>query len=152
LSATTTHLDISGGSSKSSGGGTATKDAMTTSLDRQEFDIASKPVKEKEPLTTIESDSELTTNNKENNSNSMNGLPTQTAAAVSGGNSSGSQLPTVKPCSMCHIPYNQGSVPFRISMLKCAICKYETVNMHKSITCLPHFLSIADVEKYRTSY
>nr|CAD7259953.1 unnamed protein product [Timema shepardi] len=29
----------------------------------------------------------------------------------------------VSTCSLCHIPYNEASVPFRVTMLKCAICR-----------------------------
>uniref|UniRef100_A0A1Q3G2Q2 Putative ca2+-dependent phospholipid-binding protein n=1 Tax=Culex tarsalis TaxID=7177 RepID=A0A1Q3G2Q2_CULTA len=30
-------------------------------------------------------------------------------------------------CSMCHIPYTQSSIPFRVNMMKCAICRNGNV-------------------------
>ncbi|KAI5729779.1 hypothetical protein M8J76_006565 [Diaphorina citri] len=29
----------------------------------------------------------------------------------------------VLPCRFCHVPYNEASVPFKVNLLKCAVCK-----------------------------
>lgn len=35
----------------------------------------------------------------------------------------GSQDVDVSGCSVCHIPYSENSVPFRVNMQKCAVCR-----------------------------
>lgn len=95
------------------------KEIMTSSLDRQEFENG-KDVKNGIPVkvndeTKTDSDQELNSSaqNKENNQNIINATPP----------------PKILPkanctnCSICHIPYSQTSVPFRINMKKCAVCK-----------------------------
>lgn len=37
--------------------------------------------------------------------------------------SDGYELESVSTCSICHLPYSEGSVPFRVTMLKCAVCR-----------------------------
>lgn len=92
---------------------------MTSSLDRQEFENG-KDVKNAIPLkvdeTKTDSDQELNTSsaqNKENNQNVINATPPPKILPKS----------NCTNCSICHIPYSQTSVPFRINMKKCAICK-----------------------------
>lgn len=36
-------------------------------------------------------------------------------------------LPTLSACSLCHLPYNEASVPFRVDVTKCAICRRAKV-------------------------
>ncbi|XP_046986821.1 C2 domain-containing protein 5 isoform X3 [Schistocerca americana] len=70
-----------------------TKELMTTSLDRTDFE-KDKPVSSV-PLST---------------------LPKMQCVLES---SDGDNVPA---CSICHIPYSESSVPFRVTMMKCVVC------------------------------
>ncbi|KAJ9600683.1 hypothetical protein L9F63_026180, partial [Diploptera punctata] len=37
--------------------------------------------------------------------------------------SEGYDVEQISSCSVCHIPYSESSVPFRVTMLKCAVCR-----------------------------
>lgn len=93
---------------------------MTTSLDRQEFENG-KDIKNTNAIkiideTKTESENDLNSisaQNKENNQNIINATPPPKNLPKS----------SCTNCSICHIPYSQTSVPFRINMKKCAVCK-----------------------------
>ncbi|XP_023709437.1 C2 domain-containing protein 5 isoform X3 [Cryptotermes secundus] len=75
------------------------KELMTTSLDRTDF--------EREKTTPQKGDFTLPF---------MQGSKVRHL-------SDGYELDPVSTCSVCHIPYSECSVPFRVTMLKCAICR-----------------------------
>nr|CAD7459180.1 unnamed protein product [Timema tahoe] len=75
---------------------------MTTSLDRTEF-----------------SD----TNGKNTPQKNDHSTATVVNATKSKSSPRESVEAEVSTCSLCHIPYNEASVPFRVTMLKCAICR-----------------------------
>ncbi|KDR22889.1 uncharacterized protein LOC110841472 isoform X2 [Zootermopsis nevadensis] len=75
------------------------KELMTTSLDRTDF--------EREKSTAQKGDVTL---------------PFVPGAKVRHP-SDGYELESVSTCSICHLPYSEGSVPFRVTMLKCAVCR-----------------------------
>lgn len=70
-----------------------TKELMTTSLDRTDFEKDKPP--SAVPLST---------------------LPKMQCVLES---SDGDSVPA---CSICHIPYSESSVPFRVTMMKCVVC------------------------------
>jgi uncharacterized protein YbjQ (UPF0145 family) len=75
------------------------KELMTTSLDRTDFE-RDKTTPQKGDFT----------------------LPFVVATKVRH-SSDGYELDPVSACSVCHIPYNECNVPFRVTMRKCAVCR-----------------------------
>ncbi|XP_069698680.1 C2 domain-containing protein 5 isoform X4 [Periplaneta americana] len=76
-----------------------TKELMTTSLDRTDF--------ERDKSTPQKGDTTL---------------PFVPGTKVRHP-SDGYDLEPATTCSVCHIPYSETSVPFRVTMLKCAVCR-----------------------------
>lgn len=88
---------------------------MTSSLDRQEFENG-KDIKISNAIKVIdetrtESENDLISNSAQNKENNATPPPKNLPKS------------NCTNCSICHIPYNQTSVPFRLNMKKCAVCK-----------------------------
>uniref|UniRef100_U5EQC8 Putative ca2+-dependent phospholipid-binding protein n=1 Tax=Corethrella appendiculata TaxID=1370023 RepID=U5EQC8_9DIPT len=94
------------------------KEIMTSSLDRQEFEMNGKPNgtqtvhKEK----SNDSDTELASSSGATNSAVASNVIVPVTHPLN-------NQSTPTNCTICHIPYTQKSVPFRVNMLKCAVCK-----------------------------
>ncbi|KAK6636917.1 hypothetical protein RUM43_010581 [Polyplax serrata] len=79
------------------------KEIMTASLDRCDFEKDGKPKSEKSGDAPV--------------------AGSVSAVAKPRHPTDGSQDVDVSACSVCHIPYSENSVPFRVNMQKCAICR-----------------------------
>lgn len=109
------YLDVSSKTQLS----TNSKELMTSSLDRQEFENEGRS-DGKVSIATKPSESSAAKNTDEEgeseNSNGKNAKDIIVATTP----------PTHQPptgCSICHIPYSQATVPYRVTMMKCALCK-----------------------------
>lgn len=92
-------------------------DTIPSSSDGQDFD--------KEPLSDLNTSAKCTESSDIRKSLELD-VDIETRAPHS--DASENSTRTVPPqgmtnCSMCHIPYTQSSIPFRVNMMKCAICR-----------------------------
>lgn len=96
-------------------------DTIPSSSDGQDFD--------KEPLSDLNTSAKCTESSDIRKSLELD-VDIETRAPHS--DASENSTRTVPPqgmtnCSMCHIPYTQSSIPFRVNMMKCAICRNGNV-------------------------
>ncbi|XP_065094151.1 C2 domain-containing protein 5 [Ochlerotatus camptorhynchus] len=105
-------------------GSSINKEIMTSSMEGQDFD---KDLNTAAELSSTMKCSDVSDNQKsiEGEAMEVNLQPeTRTVKDTSElANKTTSSQPTASHCGICHIPYSQTSIPFRVSMMKCEICR-----------------------------
>ncbi|XP_058814771.1 C2 domain-containing protein 5 isoform X4 [Topomyia yanbarensis] len=107
------------------------KELMTSSLDAQHFEkdanfiadlgTSMKCIESFEIRKNLEFETSFATSATEfRNLRQPSELMVKTSGSISAAQ-------TNNICSICHIPYKQSSVPFRVNMMKCAICRTGNV-------------------------
>lgn len=105
-------------------GSSINKEIMTSSMEGQDFDRDLNPAAE---LSSTMKCSDASDNPKsiEGEAMEVNSQPEpRTVKDTSeSANKTTSSQPTASHCGICHIPYSQSSIPFRVNMMKCEICR-----------------------------
>lgn len=105
-------------------GSSLNKEMITSSMEGQDFDKDLNPAAE---LSSTMKYSDCPDNHKgvEGEPMELSSHPeVKTVKDISElANKTTSLQPTASHCGICHIPYSQSSIPFRVNMMKCEICR-----------------------------